>query len=49
MHVAAAAENIQFDIVIMFRNKYDAALRRISYATIENEWNTLMAKILSLK
>lgn len=49
LHNAAGEKNLQFDVVIMFRKVDDVEVRRISYATIENEWNALMLKIISSK
>jgi ribonuclease P protein component len=48
LYEAASKKNLHFELIIMFRNADTMQVRKISHATIENEWNTLMAKIISL-
>ena len=47
LYEAASKKNLQFELLIMFRKADTVQVRKISYATIEIEWNTLMAKIIS--
>ena len=49
LHNAAIERNLQFDVVILFWKMDGVEVRRISYTAIENEWNTLMVKIISSK
>jgi ribonuclease P protein component len=47
LYEAASKKNLQFELIIMFRKADTMQVRQISYATIENEWNALMSKIIS--
>lgn len=47
LYEAASKKNLQFKLIIMFRRVDAIHVRQISHATIENEWNILMAKIIS--
>ena len=47
LYEAASQKNLQFELIIMFRRADAIQVRQISHATIENEWNILMAKIIS--
>jgi ribonuclease P protein component len=47
LYEAASKNNLQFELIIMFRKADTVQVRQISHATIENEWNTLMSKIIS--
>jgi ribonuclease P protein component len=47
LYEAAAKENLQLELIIMFRKAGITPVRLISHATIENEWNALMSKIIS--
>ena len=44
----ASEKNLDFAVVIMFRKTAEVDVRRISYATMEKEWNILMSKVISL-
>ncbi len=47
LYEAASKKNLQFELIIMFRKADTMQARQISLATIENEWNALMPKIIS--
>jgi ribonuclease P protein component len=47
LYEAASKNNLQFELIIMFRKADTVQVWQISHATIENEWNTLMSKIIS--
>ncbi len=47
LYDAASKKNLQFELIIMFRKAETVQARQISHATIENEWNVLMSKIIS--
>ena len=47
LYEAASKKNLQFELIIMVRKADTMQARQISLATIENEWNALMPKIIS--
>jgi len=47
LYEAANKKNLQVELIVMFRKADALQVRQISHATIENEWNTLMSKIIS--
>ena len=48
LYEVATKENLQLELIIMFRKLDTMPVRQISHATIENEWNAIMSKIISL-
>lgn len=47
LYKAASKKNLQLKLIIILRKADTTQVWQISNATIENEWNILMSKIIS--
>jgi ribonuclease P protein component len=47
LYEASRDKRLSFAIVVMIQKSTNENMRRLPYATVENEWNSLMSKIIS--